>query len=144
MASISTELITYLKTIAGVTSLVGIGTAARIYKTTVTQGVAEPFIRIETFEGESNEYLGGIVGICSQRIQVDAYATTSEGAYALAEAIRLAPLQMFRGTMGSTTVKNVTSDESYNEGEDPKPAGSQSRRFYCSRDYTITYEEATS
>lgn len=144
MASIGSELITYLKTIPAITALVGSGSAARIYKRKIKQGVTVPFIRIEVFEGTSSETLTGISGIAVNRIQIDAYGADSEAAHTLAEAIRLAPLQMYRGTMGSTDVHGVTSPQTYRNGDDPPSKGSPSNRYYASRDYFITYSEATS
>ena len=142
MASISSELKTYLKTKSAVTDLIGAGTAARIYPHTAKQGVALPYIVYEIFQGESYEHLGGISGLAENRIQIDCFAATSEGAYALAEAVRLAPVQMFRGTMGSTAV-TVSSDDGYESGYEPPEKGGTQKLYFVSRDYFITYAEAT-
>lgn len=144
MADIAEELKTYLKTKTAITSLIGSGTAARIYTHEAKQAVAVPFIVFEVYEGTSNEHLTGISGIASNRIQIDAYAATSSGAYALAEAIRLAPLQMFRGTMNTTFVNDVSSNGGYRRGYDRATQGGNQRRYWVSRDYIVTYIEPTS
>jgi len=142
MGDIAAELKTYLKTISGVTTLVGAGTAARIYHSRAKQGVSLPFIVYEVFAGSSAEYLNGIAGVATNRIEVVCYAATSTGAYSLAEAVRLAPLQMFRGTMGSTAVLATTANGGYERGIDlPEPGGNQ-RRYWITRDYILTYAEA--
>ena len=142
MASIGSELKTYLKTINAVTTLIGAGTVARIYQHSAKQAIAMPYVLIEVFIGTSNQHINGISGIATNRIQIDAYAATETEAYALAEAIRLAPLQMFRGTMGATTVHGVSSTEGYESGYEPPVKGGNQKRYFFSRDYFVTYSEA--
>lgn len=144
MPDILADLRTYLKTKTAITSLVGTGDAARIYIHDAKEGATLPFIILEIFEGSSEEHLAAITGIASNRIQVDCYGVTSTAAYNLAEAVRLAPLQMFRGTMATSSVLNVTSNVSYRRGWDPPVTGSAQKRYWVSRDYIITYTEATS
>jgi len=144
MPDILSDLRTYLKTKSAITSLVGTGDAARIYFHDAKEGATLPFIILEIFEGESNEHLTGISGICSNRVQVDCYGVTAAAAYTLAEAVRLAPLQMYRGNMDTSKVCNVTSNVSYRRGFDPPVTGSAQKRYWVSRDYVITYTEATS
>lgn len=143
MASVGTNLKTYLTTKAAITGRVGVGDDARIFQEYPKQGATLPFIVIETFEGTSEEYLSGISGIATNRVQVTAYDTSSELAYSLAEAIRLAPLQMYRGTFGGTFANSISSASSYRSGHDPPTAGANNQRFWQSRDYFITYVEAT-
>lgn len=144
MPDILSDLRTYLKTKSAITNLVGTGDAARIYFHDAKEGATLPFIILEIFEGESNEHLTGISGICSNRVQVDCYGVTAAAAYSLAEAVRLAPLQMYRGNMDTSKVCNVTSNVSYQRGFDPPVTGSAQKRYWVSRDYAITYTEATS
>lgn len=144
MPDILSDLRTYLKTKSAITNLVGTGDAARIYFHDAKEGATLPFIILEIFEGESNEHLTGISGICSNRVQVDCYGVTAAAAYTLAEAVRLAPLQMYRGNMDTSKVNNVTSNVSYRRGFDPPVTGSAQKRYWVSRDYVITYTEATS
>ena len=121
MASVGTNLKTYLKTISGVTALVGAGAAARIYTNLAKQGVATPY-----------------------RIQVDCYGATEAEAYNLAEAVRLAPLQMYRGTFGDADAVAIISPDGYRQGIDNPSKGGNQRRYWISRDFTVTYREAVS
>lgn len=141
MASVGENLKEYLKTKVAITGRVGSGDNARIYLEYPKQGAVQPFIVIETFEGLSNEYLSGITGIARNRVQITAFDESSADAYTLAEAIRLAPLQMFRGTIGDTFANSIKSDTSYRSGYDPPTAGANNQRFWYSRDYFVTYEE---
>jgi len=144
MPDILDSLRTYLKSKSAITSLVGSGDAARIYFHDAKEGAAMPFIILEIFEGQSLEHLSAITGIASNRIQIDCYGVTASAAYSLAEAVRLAPLQMYRGTLGSCEVLNITSNTSYRRGFDPPVSGSAQKRYWVSRDYIIMYQEATS
>jgi len=141
MADIKEELKTYLKTKAAITSLIGSGTSARIYTHRARQGVAKPFILIASSGGNSNEHLGGITGMATTAVNVWACDSTSTGADALAEAIRRAPLQSYRGDIGSTkaTVSAQSHrDDGYEEGGD----GSDSAAYYWTRRvYMITHTE---
>lgn len=141
MGDIALDLKTYLKSTTAVTDLVGAGTAARVYEDEAKQGVVLPYICFEIFEGASHEHLIGISGLNENRIQIDCYAGTSIEAYALAEAVRLAPLQMYRGAMGSSYVR-VTSNGGYERGRDRPVAGAIQKRYWISRDYMFFVDEA--
>lgn len=149
MGNIVEDVRTYLKTKSAITSIVGSGNDAKIFLYRAKQSepdrpIAEPYIVMEGFGGGSDEHLGGIGGIATNRIQIDCYSTTAALAYTLAEAVRLAPLQMYRGTAGSSTIVTCSSNGGYRQGEDPSPFGSSQRRFWVSRDYIIQHREATS
>lgn len=142
MPSISSEIITYLKTKAAVTALVGSGVDARIFLDEAKQGVSLPYVTLVVFEGASHEHLGAITGLAENRVEINCYSATSEGAWTLAEVIRLSPLQMHRGTLGSTFVHSITSPQGYARERIPPPQGSNTTRFVCSRDYFFIYAEA--
>lgn len=142
MPDIADELKTYLKTKTAVTDLIGAGVAAKIYKDNPKQGIALPYISFEVFEDIDYEALAEIVGIVSARFQIDCYGATSSAAWTLAEAVRLAPLQMYRGLMGTTMVKNVSAVDGFNQGIEPPVKGGNQRRYWVSRDYILTFEQA--
>ena len=139
---IGDEIAEYLKSKPAITDMIGVGRKARIYEDSAKQGVDLPYIVFQVFQGTSQEHLNGIAGLASNRIQIDAYGSSRAEASVLAEKIRLAPLQMFRGRLENTFVSNVTSDASYDRGSDPPSKGSDRRRFWQSRDYIVTYREA--
>lgn len=143
MSDIAADLITYLKSKTGVTDLVGSGTAARIYVEDPKQGASLPYIVIEVFAGKTEQHLGGISGLATNRVQVDAYDSTQAKAYTLAEAIRLAPLAGYRGDLDATLTREV-GQGSYEYGRDRPTRGGNQRRHWVSRDYIFTHDEATS
>lgn len=144
MPDIAAELITYLKTIPAVTNLIGSGAGSRIYSSEPKQGVALPFVVFTVFVGGSTETLGAIAGMADNRIQIDCYGATSAQAFEVAEAIRYAPLQMYRGAMGAAFAASVTSLDGYARGYDQATTGGNQRRYWVSRDYDIYYSEAIS
>lgn len=140
--SIGGSLKNYLKSRGPIATMIGVDDNARIYELKIKQGVSLPSIRYEIFRGSSNQHLSGISGIATNRIQIDAYAETEEDAYRLAELIRLAPLQMFRGDMAGIFVNNVNSNGGYESGHEPVVHGSSTiDRYFVSRDYIFTYQE---
>lgn len=141
MADIAVEIKTFLKTVAGITALVGSGTAARIYEDRSKQGVALPYIVYEIFPGSTEQHLGGISGMATNRIQIDVYESTSTKAYTIAELVRLAVAGK-RQTMG-TTLMREHGRGSYDRGQG-RVEGANQRRYWISRDYIFTFDEATS
>lgn len=143
MTDIGNNLRIYLKTKTSVTDMIGSGVAARIYPDDPKQGAALPYIVYEVFEGESYQHLEGISGLATARIQVDAYGTTRDQAYTLAENIRLAPLAAYRGQFGDTFCHSEHGRASYDMGHDRPIKGDNKRRYWFSRDYIVTYSETT-
>lgn len=147
MPSIGTELKNYLLTINAIRSRIGNGADARIYYEAAKQTAATPYVVYTVFSGTSYEHLGstvigsGLTGLADNRIQIDCYGDDDEQAFALAEAVRLAPLQNYRGLMGGTFVHTVSSGSSYTRGFDPPTRAGDTRRYWYSRDYIIVYEE---
>ena len=143
MADIKEELKTYLKTKAAITALVGVGTLARIYTHRAREKAIKPFVLIAISGGNSNEHLGGISGLATSVVNVWACDTTSTGADSLAEAIRLAPLQGYRGLFGSTKV-TVSSQAHRDDGFEESGDGADRAEYYwVRRVFMITHTEAT-
>jgi len=144
MADIKDELKTYLKTKSAITDLVGSGSAARIYFERPRQGATRPFVIIAISGGNSNEDLGGISGLATSAVNVWSCDSTMSGADALAEQIRLAPLQSFRGDIGCTKA-TVSAQSHRDDGYEKSSDGSDSPHYYWTRRvYQITHTEATS
>lgn len=144
MADILADVKTYLKTKAAITAVIGSGDDAKIYLHDAKQDQQPPYIVIDQLSGFSHEHLSAISGMAESRIQIDCYGVTRSAAHSLAELVRLAPLQMHRGTIGSSTVRTVSSNGGYRSGFDPPIHGSAQKRYWVSRDYIITHTEATS
>lgn len=144
MAFIGDDLKTYWKTKSAITAIVGAGAHAKIYQDAPREGVKPPFVVFRLFEGFSSEALSAIAGLAQRRVQVDCYGTNPKQADDLQEAIRLAPTQGHRGTVGSSYVHGVTSADTARTGVDDPPKGSKAFRYWSSRDYMVAYNESTS
>ena len=147
MADVVNYLMSYLQGKSEVSAILGAGSECRIYNRRVKPGVPLPYVVLIGFEGFSSEHLDGISGIAQMRVAVECYAQTSSQAHLIAETIRLAPLQIFRGnwTSGANTlfINGVTSPQGYESGDNAPPNGGQATRYYYARDYFIIHEEAT-
>lgn len=139
MPDIGENLIAYLKGKTPITDLIGAGVGARIYQNLAKQSVPTPFIVIEEYPGESFECLNLAANMSSTRFQIDCYGATADEAFELADNVKLAPLQMYRGPMGVMFATNVSSDASYRKGYDPAIPGGNQKRYWVSRDYLVTY-----
>ena len=143
MPDIKEELKTYLKTKSAITDLVGTGTASRIYTHRAREKKSKPFVLIASSGGQSFEHLGGITGLATTAVNVWACAATSTGADTLAEFIRLAPLQGYRGLI-NTTKATVSAQSHRDDGYEPSDDGSDSAAYYWTRRvFMITHTEAT-
>jgi len=144
MADIIDEFKTYLKTIGAITTLIGTSANARIYDDIPKQKVPLPFLVVaEGGGGSSEEYMGGIAGMAEAVLHVYAYGATRTAANALAEAVRLAPVQGYRGAMGSTQTRCLASSHR-DSGVDESRDGSYAPRFWCRRIFRVFHYEATS
>ncbi|KQZ00900.1 hypothetical protein ASD45_08535 [Pseudolabrys sp. Root1462] len=73
---------------------------ARVYPTKMAQGVTAESLVYNLISEVGDVHTEGPDGLCSARIQVDAYATTADAAMALALQVK-DRLFGYRGTMGS-------------------------------------------
>jgi len=140
---VATELRTYLKTKSAITAIVGSGTAARIYLFDAPQDRDLPYVVIEVTSGSAETHLTGSSGIAQNRVTVICYGATETAAYALNEAVRVAPLLGYRGTMGSGTVRDVGDGGGYESGYDPPTTGGNQKRYWTMQHYTITHIQTT-
>ncbi len=97
---------TYLKTVTGITSLVGTGNNARIYPLKLPQNPTLPAIVFTKISEQHVECMTGSAGLAMARIQFDCWAENKDQAEDLSEALRQA-LQGYKGSMGSVTVQGV-------------------------------------
>jgi hypothetical protein len=138
MASIAAELITYLKTKSGITSLVGTSTNARIYHDKPKQGVAFPQLVVARISGAPTRPLSGASQISTATIEIESIAETRAGADALADAvfIEMGPDDK---TMGSTSVTEIVTEVHADTG-DYLPQDASDKSLYWSRSrYTLWY-----
>ena len=137
MADIGTALTTYLLSKAAIKAIV----VDRISPDPIDQKTKLPAISYFVIDSVSNEDLDGAVGVAHTRIQIDCYAETRIAANALAEAVKTAPLQGYRGLMGSVFVNGVSAGSGARDEHDKPTDGSNRHRYMRSRDYIISHEE---
>jgi hypothetical protein len=87
--SFETDLFALLNANAGVTALIGAGTAARVYPLLAPTDVDAPFVTWQRLASEPTDLIGR--GNTLQiSVQVDCWAKTFDEALALSEAVRAA------------------------------------------------------
>lgn len=142
MADFFDELATYLKAQTSITSLIGSGTACRMYPDGAKQGATMPFAFMEQVSGDSPSTLSTSsrgCGIEMETIDVFAVGSTKSAAAELQEALRL-KLQNYRGLMGSTHVRDCTIVGGKEQGVDLPQDGSDARRYWCKRSYQFWHD----
>ncbi len=121
---------TRLLAVAGVTAIVGVGAAARIYPVEIAQGAILPAITYQRITGPKISAMGADTGLTRPLFQVDCWAETYREADDLAEAVRAA-LQRWKDTVlgivvQQTTLENMTD---LHEDEDDTHRVSMDFRF---------------
>lgn len=146
MAEFTGELFTHLKAQSAVTSILGSGTACRLFPDAPRQNAAMPYAFVEQVSGEASETLSTSLrgsGIEAELIDVYAVAETKGAAYDLQEAMRL-NLHSYRGYMGSTFVCDCAITGGIEQGVDRPQDNSDRHRYWCKRTYQFTHLLPTS
>ena len=139
-ADITAGLIAYLKTLGGVTSLVGTGTAARIYPDDLKQSATLPAMTVTRLSGGPVTYLGGRSGINDATFQIVSYGATRAAADALDNAAFDTMGSLANATMGSVkTTDTQAQPGSRDSGVDLPLDGSDARRYWARTTYRIFY-----
>ena len=146
MPDFQEELLAYLKSRSAITDLVGVGNAARIYPDRMEQGVEMPYLVIVESGGENPEILSGTggAGLVQSSWQIYSVAKNRKGANDLSEVVRLAPMQGFKGYMGTTFVNEVACPQHRDSDVDDPVEGSSAYRYWTRRVYDIWHTQATS
>lgn len=130
-----------LENVAAVTALVP---ATRMYASIIPQSQTTfPCIRLSVVSGISHKHMEAITGLAQQRIQVDVVAKLRSSAVAAMEEVRLA-LDMFTGTIDTTAVRRIISQGDYRYTAFEPKAGENDWKHVASRDFMVTFLEATS
>ena len=130
MSSIDTALFTRLSGFAGLTALVG----TRIYPPPVPQNATYPLVTLSQVSGLRSYVYGNQSGFVDARFQFDCWATTSIGARALAEQLRIA-LSFYRGTSDGVVIDLIRMDNEIKDYDDV----AELHRII--QDYFVTYRE---
>lgn len=134
-------LVTYWKSKAAITALVGTGTAARIWPSKAKQGADVPHIVYSRVGGESAAHLAGASGARKSVVHVYCYAETQSGADALAEAVRTSTAN-YRGDMSGTTVMWVECTDALDDGTDAAQDASDNDKYWVRVILRISHVEA--
>ena len=130
MASIDTALYTRLGGFAGLTALV----STRIYPPPVPQNATYPCVSYSQVSGVRDYVMGNQSGLVQSRYQLDSWATTSTGARAVAEQVRLA-LSNYAGTSDTIVIDYVLMESETRIFED------ESDLHRISQDFIVHYRE---
>jgi hypothetical protein len=135
---IEQALLTRLQAVAGVTSLVGTSTSARIYYAgKVPQNVTAPYIVIQKISDVEVFSHDGPTGLKTARLQVNSFDDSYLGAKATAAAVKA-------GINGNswTTWSTLTIQICFFDNDTDLPGESYDDLTGIAADYLITYEES--
>lgn len=136
MADIGAACRTKLVGTAAVATLLG----TRVYPDHLPQSPTLPAAVYYGISGTDEPRLSGLAGFATQRIQLDAYASTRLAANALALAIRDALTASWgRGTWGTVGVSGCVPEGGERYDTQGLGDGSDERQFITSRDYMIHF-----
>lgn len=151
MAEICESVITYLKTIAGVTALVGSGTSARIYnqesppqhapRSDAANLQLRPALCITKSGDENIVHLGGRSALNVADIQISSYAATPSARNSLCSAVYAALTPSATETMGSVPIAEITCVQRQTDADALPSDGSDQRVYMASSAYRVWYYE---
>ena len=111
----------------------------RIYPDRTPQDTALPKIVFTTISQGRAPNTSGASGVTNPRIQIDCWADSNAGAFALADAVRLA-LDGYRGTVASVVIRSCFLDSERKAIVEPRDGGEQ-RIYGRSLDFNIWHLE---
>ena len=129
------DLIARLKSVAGVSNLVG----TRVFGH-VQQGEGYPLARIQRIGSEHSHDMAGASGICKALVQIDCVSRIVKDAKDVAEAVRLA-IQGWKGTQGDTNFRSILLTDQ-RDLDEPDQQGGETGHSRVVMDFTVTYQES--
>jgi len=144
VAQIIEEFVTYLKTIGGITSLVGSGSSARIWQQDgPRESTTQSCICVVLQSDNSIDHLGGSSTLSWCDISIQCYAATPTDRNMLAAAVDAAlPHDNSVTAIGSLAVTEIVGMASRSDGDYAGPIGSDARLYYSNFVYRIWYYTA--
>lgn len=136
-------LVTYWKTMSGITDLVGTTTSARIYPQLARQKnkrTAGSYIIYVRHSGESAQHHEGVSGTRHTVLHVFCYGDTLADADALAEAVRQNTAN-FRGYMSGVWVNRVECTDALDDGVIESEDGKSDPEYWVRVILRITHSE---
>ncbi len=134
-ASLSTDIRSHLLDDAAIAALVD----GRIRPRKLRQGETLPAIRITRAGGLQEDTLGGVSNVRQATVQIDCYASSSDGADALLELARTSMLGAARSTIGTTYVHAVLPQGDMRHHDEPRGSGLDEYDFVSSQDFAVSY-----
>lgn len=142
---ITAALMTYLKTVGGITTLIGTGTAARIFPDDLKQGTLLPACTLARTSGGHIGHLKGRSGLNHATFQIVSYGSTRAAADQLDNAVfdAIGDSGSTNYTMGSVKVTDLVAVENSRDSGDDLPVdGSDARRYWARTSYRLFYFDA--
>lgn len=120
--SVQAALVAYLKTVSGITSIVGASPNDRIYPFERLQGAALPALTFFQVDGNVDGTWSGHPTLTRSRIQLDCWSDNHATSLSLLAAVRTAT-DGFKGTFASTAVHGARIAEIGSEEMEHATAG---------------------
>lgn len=154
MSSPAVALRTYLLNNTGtaVTSLIGVGTAARFYPDDLPQNCEMPACTYMTMTTRNEHCISvgtvadwGRAGFATARIEIECFASTRAGSQTLADTLMdyvTGPSQRLRGVYGGVNVFDVaigTGPRTYSE---TATDGGDDRRYVTVIEFSVSFSDA--
>lgn len=138
---------TYLLTKTAITSLIGSGSAARLWAAIlpqsydVSQGPAAVY---EIISSDDTHTLSDRSGFVETRLQMCCYAATHAAAAGLARAIKNCGVTTLKGVSSSVDFRSVSVEQGLNiYGNEQPTDGTDSWRYLAEFEFKICYLEGT-
>lgn len=136
-------LVTYWKSVAAITALVGSTTNARIYPDQAKQGAALPhLVYTRASGGNVFRHLAGMSGVRTSVLHVYAYDSSRSGADALAEAVKQSMHSGFaRASRSGVWVNACFVDDATDDGVDDVAPGTDVKKYWSRLVLRIVHAE---
>lgn len=137
-------LVTYWKSVAAITALVGSTANARIYPDQAKQGASLPhLVYTRASGGNVFRHLAGMSGCRTSVLHVYAFASSRSGADALAEAVKQSMQVSFaRTTRSGVYVNACFVDDATDDGVDDVAPGTDVKKYWSRLVLRIVHSEA--
>lgn len=134
------DLVTHWKSRSAISTLVGLGTNAKIWPDAAKQGVEAPFIYfVRAPGGHINKTLTGVSGGRVTLVHVYCWGRTPSEADKLSDAVFLNTVD-YRGTMGTTRIFWIFCDSPPDSGYEAIENGSDKKRYWRRHVFRIAHD----
>lgn len=135
------SFVTWIKTQATITALIGTGDSCRCWPRVVPQGATMPVMMFVRTGGDRFRHLSGGTGKARTTFQIYTYGDTADSAESLMKIV-IAALDNFRGTWDTITVNDTQILLGPEDGEDYPRDNSQAVRYWCRLPLAVIHSES--